>query len=69
MWITFSNRKTTNQPLKPATLYRRLPQEWQQTSEERETWHSFRVEQSKRRESQTPLTRIDFTLTGAGQTA
>lgn len=67
MWITFSNRKTTNQPLKPATLHRHLPKEWRQTHEERQNWHSFRMEQVRRRQEHTPLVRLDSVLTTLGQ--
>jgi hypothetical protein len=66
-FIWSSNRKPTT--IKAKTLHRYLPKEWRQTHEERQNWHSFRVEQAKRRDESTPLVRLDSVLTSIGQAA
>jgi hypothetical protein len=67
MKFIWSNNRTSSTPLQSKTLHRHLPKEWRQTHEERQNWHSFRMEQARRRQEHTPLVRLDSVLTTLGQ--
>lgn len=69
MKFIWSNNRKPGAIINAKTLHRHLPKEWRQTHEERQNWHSFRMEQVRRRQEHTPLVRLDSVLTTLGQTA